>query len=130
MTRENEILTCSFPDSGKYIVSLWFEGAARDLWPVTYLFINIEDSTGHRYFRQRTDFFREMIMRDRDQGLVEFPVYIKNRNDRFILTLYNRYVIRGTMKLENILIRREGEDVVIQDGEKLYLNNRRIFEKL
>jgi hypothetical protein len=130
MTRENEILTCLFPDSGKYIVSFWFEGANRDLWPVTYLFKNIEDSTGHRYFRERTDFFREMIMRDNDKGLVEFPVYIKDRSGTFHLTLYNRYVIRGTMNLDKILIRRSGEDVVIHDGEKLYLNNRRIFEKL
>jgi len=128
MTHENEILSCSFPDSGKYVVSLWFEGAVRDLWPVTYLFKNIEDSTGRMYWRERSDFFREMILRDNDWGLVEFPVYIKDRNDTFRLTLYNRYVIRGNMNLDRILIRRYGEDVVMHDGEKLYLNNRRIYE--
>ncbi len=130
MIRENEILSCSFPDSGKYIVSFWFDGAGRDLWPVTYLYINIEDSTGHRYYRKRTDFFREMIMRDNNQGLVEFPVNIKDLGDIFRLTLYNRYVIRGTMNLDRILIRHSGEDVVIRVGEELYLNNRLVENNL
>jgi hypothetical protein len=124
MTGENEILSCNFPDSGRYIISFWFEGAGRDLWPVTYLYLNIEDSSGHRYFRERSDFFREMIMRDNNRGLVEFPVSIKNRGDTFRLTLYNRYVIRGNMQLDNILVRRYGEDIAVHDGKEVLLNNR------
>jgi hypothetical protein len=130
MTRENEILTCSFPDSGQYIVSFWFEGANRDIWPVTYLILNIDDYKGTMYLRKRSDFFREMILRYNDQGLIEFPIYIKDRGDTFRLTIYNRYVIHGTMNLERILIRRSGEDVVIRDGEKLYLNNRPVENNL
>jgi hypothetical protein len=127
MTRENEILCTNFPDSGQYIISFWFEGENRDLWPVTYLYLNIEDPSGQRYFRERSDFFRVMIMRDKDWGLIEFPVYIKNRGDTFRLTLYNRYVIRGNMNLNNILVRHKGKDIAIQDGEKLYLNNRPVY---
>ncbi len=119
MTRENEIINFTVPDSGRYIISFWFEGAGRDLWPVTWLYINIEDSTGQRYFSERSDFFRVMIMRDNDRGLVEFPVDIKSADDMFRLTLYNRYVIRGTMKIDNILVRRDGENIEVHDREKV-----------
>jgi hypothetical protein len=127
MTRENEILKFTVPDSGRYIISFWFEGAGRDLWPVTWLYVNIEDSTGQRYFSERSDFFRVMIMRDNDRGLVEFPVDIKSADDIFRLTLYNRYVIRGTMKIDNILVRRDGDNIEVHDEKKVLLNNREIY---
>ncbi len=130
MTRENEILTCSLPDSGQYIVSFWFEGANRDLWPVTYLNLNIDDSNGKMYLKERISFFDKTIMRDNNQGLVEFPIYIKDRGDTFSLTLYNRFIIHGTMNLDRILIHRSGEDVVIRDGEELYFNNRLVENNL
>jgi hypothetical protein len=126
MTRENEIISFSVPDSGRYIISFWFEGAGRDLWPVTYLYLSIEDPTGYLFYRERSDFFREMKMRDNDWGLVEFPVNIKSSKDVFRLTLFNRYVTKGTMKLENILVRKSGEDILVRDGEKVFINNRKI----
>ena len=63
-------------------------------------------------------------MRDNSRGLVEFPIYIKGHGDTFRLSLYNRFIIHGTMNMDRILIRRSRDDMVIRDGEELYLNNR------
>lgn len=94
-----------------------------------YLLIRCKDCslTDNEWRLINKSVFRVMIMCDNDRGLIEFPVDIKSADDMFRLTLYNRYVIRGTMKINNILVRRDGDNIEVHDGEKVLVNDRNIY---
>ncbi|MFC2112804.1 hypothetical protein ACFLTA_05995 [Bacteroidota bacterium] len=125
MTREQEFFSCTFPDSGSYTISFWYQGANRDLWPRTYLFINLYDSSNIRYSHRQTDFFRETVLRNVDWALEEFIVEIKNPGDRVVLSYLNKIVTGGDMVIDRVLARSTLGTIVDQDEGEFWINNRK-----
>jgi hypothetical protein len=115
------------PDTGQYLVSFWFEGADRDLWPRTNFWTELyrEDST--RYLYSYTDFFRKMVLRDSTWGLIEYPLHVTEPGSRLKITMRNKVITGGEMVLDRVLVRPAGSvHMVREPGDGLWINNRLI----
>ncbi len=119
-----EFASCNVPDSGRFEASFWYEGVGRDLWPRTFLFISLFDTSSTCYYYSQTDFFRVTVMREGEWGLISVPLEVNHPGDVLKLTYVNRYLTGGKMRIDRVLVRMEGRDVVLQDGDALLLNNR------
>jgi len=114
------------PDTGIYKISFWFEGTARDLWPRTVFWTELFREDGSKYLYLYTDFFRKMVLRDGDRGLVEYPVHVKEPGTMLKITMKNRYITRGEMTLDRVLVLPEKGVHVITDEAGSWVNNRLI----
>ncbi|MFC2081296.1 hypothetical protein ACFLR8_03715 [Bacteroidota bacterium] len=121
-----EFAGCSLPDSGRYLVSFWYKGAGRDLWPRTNLIISLFDSTMTSYSYRMTDLFRETVAREADVALVSFPVEVNNSGDYLKLHYNNRIVTNGEIYFDRVLVRKGNQDILNEDGSKIMLNNRHL----
>jgi hypothetical protein len=119
-----EFAACSFPDSGKYLVSFWYEGAGRDLWPRTILYISLFDTLMNSYHYRRTDFFRETVQREKDWALVSVPVEVRNPGDHLKLHYINNILTGGEMVIDRVLVHAAADTILIRDAGNLLLNNR------
>lgn len=125
-TRKTAIIDVPVPDTGFYTISFWFEGTGRDLWPRTNLYHDLYLQDGKHDFTSRTDLFRYMVLRDGPWGLVEFPCKVRHPNSILKVTLYNRYVTGGEINISRILVRKTGDDFLIEDDEGAWFNNRKL----
>ena len=114
------------PDTGIYNISFWFEGTARDLWPRTVFWTELFREDGSKYLYLYTDFFRRMVLRDGDWGLVEYPVHVKEPGTVLKITMKNRYITRGEMTLDRVLVLPEKGVHLINDQAGVWVNNRLI----
>jgi hypothetical protein len=124
ITGKADFLNCTLPGAGRYVVSFWFKGTGDDLWPRTYYYVRLEGPDGSVYYSRRFDFFRRMVLRDGDWGLVEFFVDSELPSSVFTLSYQNVYLPRGEMIIDNVLVRPDGSKIRIYDGEHYGINNR------
>ena len=111
-------------DTGRYTVSFWYEGTDRDLWPRTVFWTELFREDGSKYLYLYTDFFRKMVLRDGAWGLVEFPVHVKELNSTLKITMKNKYITRGDMVIDRVLIRPENCSHLEKDKHVVWINNR------
>jgi hypothetical protein len=119
-----EFAGCILPDSGRFVASFWYEGAGRDLWPRTNLFVSLFDSSMTSYYYPQLDFFRETIMREGDRALVSVSFEVRHPGDVLKLHYINHILTGGRMRIDRVLVRRESDDVVLEDSGGLLLNTR------
>jgi len=127
--KKGDFFSCEFPDTGKYTVSFWFRGTGDDLWPRTNYFIKLADAAGSTYSYRQSDFFRQMVLRDGDWGLVEFPLDVKQPGSALTLSYHNRYLPRGEVAIDNVLVRPAGSKIRVFDGEQHGINNRFLISR-
>jgi len=112
------------PDSGNVLVSFWFEGADRDLWPRTNFWTELYAEDGSRYRYLYTDFFRQMVLREGSRGLIEYPVHVERPNTTIRITMRNKVVTKGEMVVERVLVRPEGCTHLLREDTQIRVNNR------
>lgn len=117
------------PDTGKYIVSFWFEGTERDLWPRTVFWNELYREDGSKYNYIYTDFFRKMVLRDGSWGLVEYPVHVKALGTRLKIGMKNKVITGGEMKIDQILVRPANQTHVAFSNGQTWVNNRALLTK-
>lgn len=114
------------PDTGRYTVSFWFEGADRDLWPRTNLWTELFREDGSKYLYDYTDFFRRTILRDGSWGLIEYEVHVKEPSSQMKISLRNKVITGGEMTIDRLLVRPSGSIHTVQEPRgTLWVNNRR-----
>jgi len=114
------------PDTGKYMVSFWFEGVDRDLWPRTNLITELFRADGSKYLYDYTDFFRKMVLRDESLGLIEYPVHIKEPGSMLKISMRNRVITGGMMQIDQILVQPAGSVHVMDEDGSAWINNRQL----
>jgi hypothetical protein len=114
---------CCLPDSGTYIVSFWYEGAGKDLWPRTNLFVSLFDSSMQNYYYPRTDFFRVTVMREGEWALVAVPIEVRHPGDILKLHYINQLLTKGEMRIDRVLVRPASQNVVLGDDGVVLMNN-------
>ena len=115
------------PDTGKYLVSFWFEGADRDLWPRTVFWNELYSEDGKKYDYIYTDFFRKMVLRDGSWGLVEYPVHVKEAGSRLKITMENKVITSGEMIIDQVLVRPIHQTHVAWSKGQTWVNNRALI---
>lgn len=114
------------PDTGQYKVSFWFEGADKDLWPRTVFWTDVYDEEGKKYFYKYTDFFRQTILRDGSEGLIEYRVHVKEPGSRMKITFRNNIITGGEMVIDRVLLRPETQHFVVEEEGETWVDNRRL----
>ncbi|MEN8157777.1 MAG: hypothetical protein ABFS10_12565, partial [Bacteroidota bacterium] len=115
------------PDTGRYMVSFWFEGADRDLWPRTNFWNELYREDGSKYRYIYTDFFRKMVLRDGSWGLVEYPVHVEEPGSRLKISFRNRIITGGEMVIDRVLVRPVDQTHVVREEGQVWVNNRQLF---
>jgi hypothetical protein len=117
-------------DTGSFHVSFWYEGATRDLWPRTVLRAELFGADGTEYLYLEDHFFRNMVMRNGSWGLVEFTVQVREPSSTLRLAMVNKYVTKGEMVLDRVLVLPHGSVHLAEEGNRLWINNRPLAECL
>ncbi len=118
-----EFASCSLPDSGQFVVSFWYEGAGRDLWPRTNLYISLFDSAMNCYYYPRTDLFRLTVQRNGDWALVSVPIEVNRPGDHLKLHYINQILVKGEMRIDRVLVRPAFQNVIVEDEGAVLMNN-------
>ena len=113
-------------DTGKYLISFWFEGTDRDLWPRTVFWNELYREDGSKYDYIFTDFFRKMVLRDGSWGLVEYPVHVKEKGSRLKIAMENKVITGGEMIIDKVLVRPAGVTHLFSTDDQTWVNNRQL----
>lgn len=114
------------PDTGIYMVSFWFEGADRDLWPRTNFWTELYGEEGNKYHYAYTDFFRKMVLRKDSWGLIEYPVHVKESGTTLKISIRNKVISGGQMFIDRVLVRPVGSTHLSYEDQKIWINNRQV----
>lgn len=126
LNRETVFFNDMVPDTGRYVVSFWFEGAGRDLWPRSQIIVDLFREDGKHFYRSEADMFRKVVLREDAWGLVEFQLHVREPYSILKLTLKNRYVTRGEMIIDRVLVRPVGTVHMIEEEGNCWINNRQL----
>ncbi len=126
--RYTEFAGCRLPDSGRYEVSFWYEGAGKDLWPRTNLFISLFDSSMNCYLYEMTDLFRKTVRREGDWALVSVSVDVPSPGDYLKLHYINQILTGGEIHIDRVLVRPEIKGVLTRKGSQAIYNNRQSIQ--
>lgn len=128
ITKDNLILGAKVPniDTAKsYIVSMWVENMDKDLYPRTKLTASIFNELGEEYYKNNIDIWRyTKIIDSNGWGLVEFEIKFTQPKDRLRISMKNKLMTKGELKVDEILIKPSGIDLYYKDADFLYKNNR------
>lgn len=117
-------LNTVIPDTGWYEISFWYEGADRDLWPRTSFWTELYGEGESQYLYFYSDLFRKMVLREGSWGLIEYPVHVEEPNSTLKVTIYNKVITKGSINLDQLLVRPAGKTHIIRNQGLLQVNNR------
>ncbi len=117
------------PDTGNYLVSFWFDGADRDLWPRTQFWTELYREDGSKYLYKFTDFFHEMVLRNGTWGLIEYQIHVEQPNSRLKIAFKNRIITKGQMTIDRLLVRPSDQIHVVRENGETWVNNRQLLIK-
>lgn len=108
-----------------YWVSFWVENMDEDMYPRTVLVSELlnDDDENYRYDQfELKDKIK--IIDSNGWGLVEYRIQFKERAGKIKISLKNNLLTKGTLNIDELLIRPESEDVYVDLGQMVYKNNR------
>ncbi len=128
ITKQNLVLETKIANidtTKNYIISLWVENMDRDLYPRTKLTVSIFNESGKKYYNNKIDIWRKTkIIDSNGWGLVEFEIEFKEPTGKLSISMKNKLMTKGELKVDEILIRPSGIDLYYKDADFIYKNNR------
>ena len=76
---------------------------------------------------QQTDFFRVTVQRKGSQALVSYAIEARNPGDILKLNYHNRYLTKGNMIIDRVLVYAARDEILIHDGADLLLDNEKVY---
>lgn len=119
----NVFYELSMPDTGWFTFSFWMEDIDTDLWPRTRIYTNYCFSNG-KCINVNYNFAERMVAIEDSRGLYEDSFHISNKGQLIRFSYKNRVAVKGSVQIDNLLIRKQGEDILHSDGQWVFLNDR------
>ncbi len=111
--------------SKTYCVSFWTKNMDKDMYPRTVLISELFNSQGEKYRRDQFELKdRIRIIDSNGWGLIEYKIQFKENSGKIKISLKNYLLTKGTLDVDELLIRPEDTDVYLDMGNIKYKNNR------
>ncbi|HAN00416.1 MAG TPA: hypothetical protein DCQ26_17615 [Marinilabiliales bacterium] len=102
----------------------------EDIYPRTRLTFYIKGNDSKLYISKQTDLWRYIqFVNKQGWGLFEINYQTKVRNEHLVLVFENKLITRGNLILDDILIRPTDQNILFQDSNFYYFNNRYYAKK-
>jgi hypothetical protein len=115
---------------GAYILSFWFSDIYYDVLPRTDLLVNaVSDSNDEREIvKHELSKYTKII--DGHWALYEDTIYIPQGARKIILYGVNKEISKGTLIIDDMLLRPADRTVLFSDPEGIIINNRRYLKNV
>jgi hypothetical protein len=115
--------------SGTYKISFWMGNFNTDLIPRAFYNISLRDKT-NRYYEDRIVLIgKEFKIIDGEWALIESEIKLNSPDDIVKLTIWNTELKDDTTVVDRLLIRPIDMDVIFQDEQSIFINNRLYLKK-
>ena len=126
--KENIVFEKQFAEidtSKEYIISLWVQNMDKDMYPRTKLTALLYNEAGEQYYKDKFEIWLRVKIIDSDAwGLVEFKIKFNSPKDKIKISMINKLLTRGKLKIDEILIRPDGTNIYLKNKDFNYKNNR------
>ncbi len=127
ITRKTKFFETEIPDTGTYEISFWFLDGDKDLYPRTRIDITLSAPGEEDYFFFGTDVQKKVVTRDSSRVLFEESVDARYPGTVIKLSYHNKVLTKGKFRIDDLLIRKKGQDVRFTKNGHTWINDREIF---
>ncbi len=106
------------------VLSFWFSGIDRDLFPRSTLEIVYKGKHDSVYRVDYTNIHRQTVITDSSWALIECHIDLSEIHDKLNVTIWNDNIRKDTLMFDNLMLRPADKDVYLLNESYIMKNNR------